>query len=156
MQPYSRMILALALCLLAAATNAATLNDAAIHKLLAQTDAAIERRDADGIAAHLSPQVRIVMTLSASDQTQVLRLSRDQYLQVLREGWAVAKNYRYQRGDVRIEYLDGASRARVTAVVIESFTVKGKPVTGKTRERVLVEMVDGRPLVVEVQAQSIM
>lgn len=136
--------------------HAAQLDKNSIMQLMGKMDEMAASKNADAIAGYMSSDIKITMNISAQGQTQVLKPNKDQYLQMLKQGWAVAQNYSYKRDNVKINIVEKGKKAVVTADVIESMIVQGQNFTGNSTEEAVVELVNGKLLITSVTGNTSM
>jgi hypothetical protein len=144
-----------ALLMLGAALSAQAsgLTEQTVEQFLKTMDAAIARKDSDSVAGLMSSTVAIRMSITAGGKTQTLTPTRQEYLKLMKEGWAISTDYRYSRSGVKINLADSA-KAVVTATVRESMKVQGQQINGLSEEEVTIEMVEGKPLITKVVGNS--
>lgn len=135
---------------------AAQLDKDSIMQFMGTMDKLAIEMNADAIAGYLSDDIKITMNISLQGQTQVLKPSKQEYLQMLKQGWAVAQNYSYKRENVKINIVEKGRKAVVTADVIESMTIQGQDITGKSTEEAVVELVNGKLLITAVSGKASM
>ena len=126
----------------------ADITEADVKGLIAELDAAIVNQDANRIGKLLSDDIKITMNIKAQGQTQVLKPSKRDYIQMTKEGWAVSSNYKYKRLKLNINIRDNVAYA--TATIIESMTIAGQKIGGQTKEMATIKMINGKPLVTKL------
>lgn len=148
MKKYFQTLLLLASFGLISVGHAGDLNEAAVNNFLNKLDAAIEKLDVNGVAATMSDAVDIILNIDMQGQKQVMQLTKAQYVDMLRQGWAAYSNYKYSRSNVKVK-MNGNS-ALVTADVSETMTVQGQTMTGNSKEEVTVELQNGQPVITKI------
>jgi hypothetical protein len=119
----------------------------------ARMDAAGARCDVATIVDRISPLATISGTGFARGDMRMYRLNRSQYGQLLAQLCADATNYTYSRTDERIS-IDG-DQATITADVVETWVVKGQTLSTKVREKAVIELIDGKLMLVQLLANQI-
>ena len=130
---------------------AEALTEAMITGMIDKIDKAVSVQDAGVIASLMSTHVEIVMIVNAGGNTQVMRANKAQYLEMLQQGWAASTNYEYARTNMNIK-IKSPNKAIVTTDVSESMTVNGQNMSGHTKEKATVELIDGKPLITRIVA----
>jgi len=135
----------------ATASYGAELTEESVRQIMSRLDRAVNDRNAKAVANELSNNVSITLNFSMRGQKQVLKPSKQRYISMLEQGWAKYSNYKYSRSNMTIAIK--GDKALVSAVVHESMTVQGRNVSGSAKEEVIVELVDGKPVVTGVSGQ---
>ena len=141
-------------CLFSVNTYADTDKDVQVHAMLIEMDKAIEEQDVDTIAKYLDDDIHIVLTVTMGGDDQVFHFSKDEYLKILEDGWAVTEEYTYTRDKVTIEYIGDGKKAVVTASVYELSVVAGRPMAALSHEKSLIEFKADGPIVVNLTANT--
>jgi len=149
----ARLALAASTLLWATTSLAQPIDVATVKRMLVEIDAAILKQDAAGIARHFAGGAAITQKVRASGGTQTYTATKAEYVAHLRESWAQTSDYRYKRSDETIRIL-GPTRAVVTALVTESGRAQGLRITSSSAETAVIEVVDGRPLIVRLDADT--
>ncbi len=148
----------LVFCLFAVAISCSSpsdvLTEEIVRALVDDMERAVENRDADRFSESLSDDVTIVIHVNMRGQTQVMKPSKQEYMSMLKQSWAVSENYVYRRSNLKID-IQG-NKAVVTADVSESMTVQGRNISTETHEEVTVEMINAEPLVINVVGYTTM
>lgn len=150
MKLFAHLITAGAGLLLAGAAWSANLTEADINRMLTQIDQAAQSHDVEGVIKLLAPQAKMNIDMTALGAPQVMRLSRSEYANELRNSWSQSQSYSYQRSNTKIRIAPGGQSAQVTATIKEVMKMQGQTVTALTDETSRVELIKGQPLVTEV------
>lgn len=129
-------------------TNAENLTESDVQNLLDRIDTAVINLDADAVANTLSENVNITINITAMGQTQVMNPSKQEYISMLDQGWAMYENYKYSKSNVVINITGNTAIA--SATVHESMTVQGQEISGVTQEEATIEVVDGNLLITKI------
>ncbi len=119
-------------------------------------DKMIASQDVAGIGKWLSDDIEITMHTSVFGKLQTAKANKQQYLELLTNGWAMAEDYHYQKENVEIHYLEGGKSANITATVYESMTINGTPVKDRTTESMIVELINGKVLITKMTGETVM
>jgi ketosteroid isomerase-like protein len=142
------------LCLFSINIYADNDKDAQIHAMLTAMDKAIENKDADTIAQYLDDNIHIVLEVTLGGNEKVFQFDKDDYIQTLKDGWAVTEEYTYTRDKVAIEYIGNGNKAAVTASVYELSVVAGRPMAALSHEKALIEFRPSGPIIVTLHAKT--
>ncbi len=139
----------LAVLLLAASAAHAkdTLTEQKITAMTDAIEAAVRSRDAGAIIRHFAPDATIQIVLPPNAVGQTLNMSVNQYVQVLREGWAQYSQSEYRVVDVVIQISADGQTARLTNTTIETIQMPGQALSSRTHEVVSVALENGRPVI---------
>lgn len=146
------LLLAGSLSLLSPLLQASELQEADVHAMLTRADAAIARKDVEAIGQQLADNLQIRMIVHAGDRTQQSEMGKQEYLANLRQSWAIVSDYSYQRVDSSIEIDAGVGTVQST--VTERMTIQGMSMQANTKETTRIEMINGRPQVTAITADS--
>src|SRR5690606_5013666 len=115
-------ILFLAALIVAATSHAAGLSEQSVRELIAKMDQAARTRSIEPLAEVLSDDAVIRVTVHIERRKRVLDLTKEDYLEMVRRGWARASAYTFQRTALDIT-IQNPERARVTTEVLESLSM---------------------------------
>ena len=134
------------------AANASGLTEDSVKALIAKVDKAVITLNSSEISDLLSNNVVIIMNINMQGKDHVMKPNKQEYISMLKEGWATYTNYTYKKSNTIIK-IKGET-ATVTANIKESMTVQGQDISGETKEEVTIKLVDGKPLVTKVVGYS--
>jgi hypothetical protein len=127
-----------------------------IQQVIDATDAAAINRDAAGIGEYLSDSFEKILEFRYKKWMAKVRVHKDQYLELIDEGWANARDYDYQRDATEIHIspdgLSGLSHSTVT----ENMVLNGEEMTSKFREYATYELENGRPVITRVSGHTLL
>jgi hypothetical protein len=126
-----------------------------VRQVMAATDMAAEHGDVQAIGAYLGQAFFKYVDVQAGEKSATARINRGQYLQMLEEGWSKVHNYAYQRKDVVVNVTADGSTAESFSTVVETFAVDGKEMVSKVREYARYELENGRPVIVNIDSQTL-
>ena len=139
----------LAFSLFASAISfASDLTEESVKSVLSKIDNAVANLNANEVSKVLSDNVIITINITMQGQTQVMRPSKQEYIAMLEEGWAMYENYKYSKSNVKIK-IQGR-KAFISADVRESMTVQGQNIAGESKEEITIELINGKPLITKV------
>lgn len=131
------------------------LTEAAVQALLADLDRVITARDVDAMAALFAEDAAIVYLLRADDRVQRVTLDKPRYIQSARQIWANVVRNEYRRSEVTVNVTE-PTRAVVTLTATESNTnAQGQSAGSVSRQRLVIDLIDGRALVRSVIAERL-
>ncbi len=135
-------------------SSAAELTEEAVKNLISKVDSAVNALNVQGVADALGSDVEIIMHISSQGQSQVIRPSKQEYLAMLEQGWAMFTDYKFSRSNLVIEMQE--NKAFVTVDTRESMIFQGQKISGQSKEEFTIEIVNGAPLVAGVITHSSM
>ena len=129
--------------------QAELLNEATINKMMNNIDKAIANKNADSIVSYMSNNVEIIMNINMGDKKQVINPTREKYIEMLKQGFAVYKNYEYSRTNVNIR-LGSPRKAFVSTDINESMVVNEQVIKGHSKEKIVIDLVEGKPIITKI------
>ena len=127
-----------------------------IRQVIHATDTAALNRDATAIGMHLSKSFSRVIEFPVENLMAKVKLNKDKYLELIRDGWVDINDYDYRREDVRIHIMpDGKSGASYSTVT-EHMVIDGEEMISRFREYATYEMEDGRPVITLVTGHTLL
>ena len=132
--------------------GAQPITESQVRELVDGIDAAMMRRDVAAILAYLAADAVFEVEYRLPQGIQFKRFDKNEYAALLRGGAEFVGGVDFQRESTRILVAPGAREAEITSTLRETIRVQGKPLTGVTRSKSLVEVRDGRPQVTMVRA----
>ena len=134
--------------------SAENLTEESVKNLISRVDNAVNSLNADEIAATMSDNIVIIMNITMQGQKQVLKPSKQEYIALLKQGWAAYQNYKYSKSNMKITLNN--NKALVTANVKESMTIQGQNISGSSREEVTIELVNNKPMITAITGYTSM
>lgn len=134
--------------------NAAELTKQAVERLIEQVESAAQSQNAHPIAEVLSDHVEIRLNINTQGQQQALSPTKQEYIDLLAQGWSLNSNYEYRRlkTDIKIT----GNKATISAVVKESMEIQGQAFSVTSTEKVIVELIHNEPKITRISAYSSM
>ena len=134
--------------------TAGDLTESQVRHVLERIEVAVQNLDAAAIGRQLADDVFIEVTVNAQGQSQVIQLEKQQYLQLLQTGWASYEDYDYSQTINSIEVK--GNKAYISSNSVETMTIQGKTVEAGSKEALVIELINGVPLVTEIKAVTAM
>ena len=138
-----------------AAGAAPPLTEPEVSKLMTTVEFASRARDVARLGATLSGDCRIELTTRIAGQERVTLMTRDEYLELLTNGYAALKDlqeYDYAVDAQQITLERDGSAATVVSRITETVVFGGQRQVTHSEETARVERRDGAPKVVAVSA----
>lgn len=146
------LLLALSLtCCPLAAQDTTGLTKAAVSRLLAQTEAAVRRHDANMVMAAFSTDARITVVAPARlGGTQ--QFSASQYREVMIQNWRAYTGLSYEVSNIVITVAADGQSATASDTVTEKGELYGRPVSSVSHERMSIVLQVGKPRIASLYA----
>lgn len=125
-----------------------------IEAALVQMDKAANKRDVKTIARYLAEDVVIVLTMNTPEGKQQARLSKTQYINMLKQGFASTSAYSYKRLSSTIE-VKSKTQAIVSSRIHEKMTINGQTMEGDSTEVSVFEIKDGKLVATRVEGTQL-
>lgn len=126
-----------------------------IHEVIQAVDTAAENRDTQGIGAYLGEGFFKYIDVPSKDEPMAARLTREQYLELIEDGWKTIEQYSYRRKDLVINMARDGNSGESYSTIIEKIRVNGRDITSKVREYARYEMENGRPVIVNIESTTL-
>ena len=127
-----------------------------IRQVIDATDAAAMNRDTAGIGVYLSDSFEKTIEFPYKKWMAKVKLSKEDYLTLIDEGWTNTGEYDYQRNNTEIHIspdgLSGLSHSTVTENIIQD----GEKMTSKFREYATYELENGSPFITRVSGHTLL
>lgn len=127
-----------------------------IRQVIDATDAAAMNRDTAGIGVYLSDSFEKTIEFPYKKWMAKVKLGKEDYLQLIDEGWTNTGEYDYQRNNTEIHIspdgLSGLSHSTVTENIIQD----GEKMTSKFREYATYELENGSPFITRVSGHTLL
>jgi hypothetical protein len=125
-----------------------------VNDLIAKADKAIAAKNADEMATLLSDSVQVNVSISQNGSVQKMSFGKPAYINLLRQAWAAAEDYRYERINLKIS-LDG-DKATISSDLKESMTMRGEHISSVSKETTVVVMEHGKPVISKMDSAGSM
>ena len=130
-----------------------------IQQVINDTDIAANKRDVGGIRRYLATDFYKFIDISSHDMPDdapdAARLDKEQYLRLIKNGWAKVDAYHYRRTDLSIyiaaDGLSGESRSTVT----ETLSTDGREIVSKVREYARYRLENGQPVIFNLESHTL-
>ena len=127
-----------------------------IQQVIDATDAAAMNRDTAGIGEYLSDSFEKTIEFPYKKWMAKVRLHKEDYLELIDEGWANTGDYDYQRHDTEIHISPDGLSGLSHSTVIENIVQEGEKMTSKFREYATYELENGRPVITRVSGHTLL
>lgn len=132
--------------------SATFITESEVRSIMDSVEAATLEKDIDGVVEHMARDVIINVTVDTPFGPQRQRLTREEFREQTRKGWAMAGQYDYRREKEGISIAEDGLTATVRTDIRETMTIQGRRVRTTTRETATLAVVDGRILVTALEA----
>ncbi len=127
-----------------------------IQQVIDATDAAAINRDTAAIGEYLSDSFEKIIEFPYKKWMAKVKLYKDDYLELIDEGWANLVEYDYQRKDTEIHIMPDGLSGLSHSTVTENIVQDGKKMTSKFREYATYELENGRPVITRVSGHPLL
>ena len=127
-----------------------------IQEVIDATDAAAINRDTTGIGEYLSDSFEKIIEFPYKKWMAKVKLYKDDYLELIDEGWANIVEYDYQRNGTEIHIMPDGLSGQSHSTVTENIVLDGKKMTSKFREYATYELENGRPVITRVSGHTLL
>ena len=132
------------------------ITDEQIQQVISATDAAAMNRDTAGIGEYLSESFRRMIEFRHKKWMAKVKLRKDQYMELLDEGWAKTGEYDYQREDTKIHIAPDGLSGQSSSTVTENVVQDGETMTSKFREYATYKLENGRLVITQVSGHTLL
>ncbi len=145
--------LLLILLLLCAPLTQATerLTEEAVRQAYTQMQDAVAAQDVEAVLALMSTAVQVHI-LAPADMGGELHLGRDEYRELLVQGWDGVENYLLEVDIQHIEIADDGQSARIDSLNRESMDILGNTLVMNIEQRATLQLTQQGPLFSHIQA----
>lgn len=126
-----------------------------IQQVIDATDAASMSRDAEGIGKYLSDSFVRIIEFPHDKWMAKVKLNKDQYLDMIGEGWATTEEYDYRREDTVIYLLPVKLTGKSYSTVTENVMQNGERMTSRFREHAFYALENGRPVITRISGHTL-
>jgi len=137
------------------ATAADRITATQIQQVIETTDAAAHERDAVTIGAYLGTSFERVIEFPYKQWMAKVSLNRDEYLELIHQGWQSIDEYDYQRANTEIHIMPDGLSGLSYSTVTENVVQDGTKMTSKFREYATYELENGRPVITRISGHTL-
>jgi len=150
------VIICLVCVLLARPQSPTTTTEQQVINILNSMDRAARRRDVAGMMAPLADDVKIRLTVSASNSNEkkVLSFTKEEYVHYTKIAFKGRFKYALERKNIKVQVYDDGKAALVTSALYESISTSRVVVRMVTSESLYLTESDGRLLVRSMESDS--
>jgi hypothetical protein len=126
-----------------------------VKAIIHDVEQATKNKDIDGVIRHLAPFVVITVSGTSPDipfSMNSIQLSRDQYKEELRKLFTKASRHDYRHENETITIREDGKAATVESDLIEYIVMGSKEIRSTTREKAVMEIIDGEIMVTVLDA----
>ena len=127
-----------------------------IQQVINATDAAAMNRDAGGISEYLSDSFKKILEFRYKKWMAKVTVRKDQYLELIGEGWESSGAYDYQRDDTKIHIMPDGLSGLSYSTITEHLVQDGEEMISKFREYATYELENGRPVITQVSGHTLL
>lgn len=129
-------------------SSASELTQDAVTSLISKIDLSISSLNTKTLTETISRDAEIILNVNIQGKKQVVKPSRDEYIEMIKQGWEMYTDYKYNRSNLAIRI--DKNRAFVTSDIDESLTTRGQSISGHSKEEIIIEIVEGSPLITKI------
>lgn len=128
-----------------------------IRGVIEATDAAAMRRDTQAIGAHLSEQFakQIDIPFPEKGWNAAVKLDKQQYLDMIEQGWENMQDYSYRREDTVIHIAADGRSGESNSTITETVVIDGETRVSKVREYAHYALENGRPVITTIGGHTL-
>ena len=128
---------------------------AMILQVIEATDEAAVRQDTAAIGEYLASGFYKFIDVPEADPPVTIRLDKEQYLELIEQGWDSISEYRYERSDIIINISKDGEMGESNSTILETHIVDGKEMISKVREYATYQMEDGKPVIIMIDSHRL-
>lgn len=151
----TRSIILLSLSLILPVQADERITEAMVLQVIDTTDAAAMNRDTAGISEYLGDEFEKVIEFVYKKWMAKVRLDKQQYLQLIEEGWTDIAAYSYQRDDTEIHVTADGLSAESYSTVTENMVRDSQQMTSRVREYATYEQENGKLVITEISGYTL-
>jgi|GEM_PF-5285586 len=147
----SRLLLTLLLLGAPLLQAAERLSEASVRQAYTQMQAAVAAQDVEAVLALMSADLQVQIQ-APLDMGGELQLGRDEYRELLVQGWDGVDNYQLQVEIQQIEIAEDGQSARIDSLNRESMDILGNSLVMNIEQRATLQLSQQGPLFSHIQA----
>jgi len=148
MHPIARILAATSALICSSPLLAEELTVSEVKAFDARTTRAAERCEVDTVVNRISELATISTTTFALGDPRMSRMNKSQYREAMTRRCAIGSQVRIVATNERVS-IDG-EQAVMTADITETLSLKGQEVTLKIRQRLTIELIDGKLMYTQI------
>ena len=148
MQPIVRILAAASVLICSSPLFAEELTVSEVKAFDARTTRAAERCEVDTVVNRISELATISTTTFALGDPRMTRMNKSQYREAMTRRCAIGSQTRIVATNEKVS-IDG-EQAVMTADITETLSLEGREVTLKVRQRLTIELIDGKLMYTQI------
>ena len=148
MHPIARILAATSALICSSPLLAEELTVSEVKAFDARTTRAAERCEVDTVVNRISELATISTTTFALGDPRMTRMNKSQYREAMTRRCAIGSQVRIVATNEKVS-IDG-EQAVMTADVTETLSLEGREVTLKVRQRLTIELIDGKLMYTQI------
>jgi len=146
---YTKSIFLLVVFWVSCSLSAETLTKESVSDLLTKVEESVQARNPELLVSYFTDNVEVTMVMP-KNMGGTLKANKQQYKEMLKQGWAMPGKYTYEVRDIKITVSKDSKSAVVTDLTVESIEIGGQKIESKSRERIEVVVQNGKPLIQKI------
>lgn len=127
-----------------------------INEVITATDAASENQDTQTIGRYLGEDFYKYIDVPGGAVPATVRIDKEQYLEMIENGWKTIDKYSYDRLDTVIHVdPDGQSAESFSTIVETVVMADGQEMTSKVREYASYTLENDRTVIVRIESHTL-
>jgi hypothetical protein len=127
-----------------------------INAVIAATDKASINQDTEEIGRYLGKEFYKYIDVHAGAVPATVRIDKEQYLEMIENGWKTIDRYSYDRLDTVIHVDSDGMNAESYSTIVETVTMMdGQEMTSKVREYATYSLENDRPVIVRIESHTL-
>jgi len=126
------------------------LSERSVSNMLKTMEKSAKSHDAETLMSFFSKNAKIILDMPAKlGGKTVMGVSK--FTDMLKQSWGMKAEFTYETRDVVISIAADGKSAIATDLTLETVSIGGKLIMStKTKEKITIELIDGKPLIMEL------
>ncbi|QOG12433.1 hypothetical protein [Arcobacter sp. FWKO B] len=121
-----------------------------VQALITTVESIVKTHNIDQLAKLLSEDINIKINIKNNGNNQTMKITKSQYLSMLKQGWEMCENYTYKISDINITIKNGL--AYVTSKLEETMICNNQQINSTSYEKSIIKLIDNKLKVTEITA----
>lgn len=131
---------------------AAEIPEASVNSLIAQFEKAATDRDSEIVQDLISEDATMSGTVTMNGVKWTFQMNKAQFMESLKESWALADKYSYELKNFKVQISDGETT--ITSNLIEKIQIGKNVFTSNAIESTVVDLVNGKLQITKATADA--